>query len=230
MPCWGADPAPRMTESSPECFFGPEVRKRSRSRTFSPRTPRSTPAVIRDASWTKVHYDLHEQGSPRLSDLACRQAKVATYVSLVPESGRPLPRQLSRQRLHHGVALIAGFVQNQRIIRRRFGFRCKLNRSKDLCWNRWLAKLHESLLFPTTRPSSAGEHGSCKSRFGQRLPTCLSFATAGFPVPDRRRVNRGARSAVRRHRERRPSPRRKEEGQALRLWIDLNETFWCCAS
>ena len=43
-----------------------------------------------------------------------------------------LPRQLSRQRLHHGVALIAGFVQNQEIIRRRFGFRCKLNRRKDL--------------------------------------------------------------------------------------------------
>ncbi len=41
--------------------------------------------------------------------------------------------QLSRQREHYGVALIAGIVQNQKIIRCRFGFRCKLNRHKEFC-------------------------------------------------------------------------------------------------
>ena len=67
--------------------------------------------------------------------LANAATKRATHVSRVPESRRPLPRQLSRQRLHHGVALRAGLVQNQRILRCRFGFRCKLNSRKDLYWN-----------------------------------------------------------------------------------------------
>ena len=31
------------------------------------------------------------------------------------------------------VALVAGFIQNQKIIRRRFGFRRKLNRHKGFC-------------------------------------------------------------------------------------------------
>ena len=35
---------------------------------------------------------------------------------------RPLPRLLSRQRLHHGVSLMASLVQNQRMIRCRFDF------------------------------------------------------------------------------------------------------------
>jgi len=46
---------------------------------------------------------------------------------LVAPSAPQPDAQLSCQWLHHGVALIAGVVQNQRIIRCWFGFRCKLN-------------------------------------------------------------------------------------------------------
>jgi len=71
----------------------------------------------------------------------------------VPIAGAGRDAQLSRQRLHHGVALIAGLVQNQRITHRRFGFRCKLNRHREFCGHCWLPELQNLyFLLPRARP------------------------------------------------------------------------------
>ncbi len=70
----------------------------------------------------------------RMADGKCRYEKGRPQF-LGARTWMALPRQLSRQRLHHGVALMASPVQNQRTIRCRLGFRCKLNRRKDLCGN-----------------------------------------------------------------------------------------------
>jgi len=87
--------------------------------------------------------------------------------------------QLGRQRLHRGVALIAVFVQNQKIIRCRFCSRCKLNYTAPR-WER-LRTRSSTHGVNNSRPSPAEARPGSTPPLVPRRPAVLISASATGP-------------------------------------------------